>query len=161
MVQESRYRGVVLNVERYGMFFLFNSKRKNHLPTYEKLPTESKYFHGKLFRKMVDDLRLAGKAKRTVYGYLRAVQKLTDFCETAPDQLDEQAVREYLLHLIVEREVAMVATGTQTVALSGIKFFYRQTCPRDWKVLTDTKLRYASALPKVITRPLVETATNF
>jgi hypothetical protein len=51
------------------------------------------------------------------------VRKLADFCETAPDQLDEQAVREYLLHLIVEREVAMVATGTQTVALSGITFF--------------------------------------
>ena len=123
------------------------------MPTYDNLPTESKYFNGELFQKMVADLRLAGKAKRTVYGYLRAVRKLADFCETAPDQLDEQDVREYLLHLIVEREVA---TGTQTVALSGIKFFYRQTCPRDWKVLTDTKLRYASALPEVITRSQVQ-----
>ncbi len=114
------------------------------MPTYENLPTESKYFNGDLFRKMVADLRLAGKAKRTVYGYLRAVRKLADFCELAPDQLDEQDVRDYLLHLIVEREVA---TGTQTVALSGIKFFYRQTFPRDWKVLIDTKLRYVRSLP--------------
>ncbi len=123
------------------------------MPSYENLPAESKHFQGDLFQKMLDDLRLAGKAKRTVYGYLRAVRKLADFCEMAPDRLEEQDVREYLLYLIVEREVA---TGTQTVALSGIKFFYRQTCPRDWKVLTDTKLRYASALPEVITRPQVQ-----
>ena len=42
------------------------------MPTYESLPAESPFFKGNLFQKMVDDLRLAGKAKRTVYGYLRA-----------------------------------------------------------------------------------------
>jgi len=87
------------------------------MPTCESLPAESPYFNGNLFRKMVDDLRLAGKAKRTVYGYLRAVRKLADFCRKCPDQIREQDVRRYLLHLIVELEVA---TGTQTVALSGI-----------------------------------------
>lgn len=119
------------------------------MPTYESLPAQSPYFNGNLFQKMVEDLRLAGKAKRTVYGYLRAVRKLADFCRKCPDQIREQDVRRYLLHLIVELEVA---TGTQTVALSGIKFFFRTTCPRDWKVLAQTKLRYVDALPEVITR---------
>ena len=96
------------------------------MPTYESLPAESEFFKGNLFQKMVDDLRLAGKAKRTVYGYLRAVRKLADYCQKSPDQIHEQDVRQYLLHLIVELEVA---TGTQTVALSGIKFFFRTTCP--------------------------------
>ena len=123
------------------------------MPTYESLPAESKFFKGKLFQNMVDDLRLAGKAKRTVYGYLRAVRQLADFCETAPDHCDEQDVREYLLHLIVEREAA---TGTQTVALSGIKFFFRNTCPRNWNVLSQTKLRYVNSLPEVITRTQVQ-----
>jgi site-specific recombinase XerD len=122
------------------------------MPTYESLPAESKFFKGNLFRKMVDDLRLAGKAKRTVYGYLRAVRQLADYCRKSPDRLHEQDVRQYLLHLIVELEVA---SGTQTVALSGIKFFFRSTCPRDWKVLSQTKLRYIDALPEVITREQV------
>jgi hypothetical protein len=74
------------------------------MPTYESLSAESKFFKGKLYQKMVDDLRLAGKAKRTVYGYFRAVRKLAEFCETAPDLIAEQDVREYLLHLIVERQ---------------------------------------------------------
>ena len=122
------------------------------MPTYESLPSQSPHFNGNLFQKMVDDLRLAGKAKRTVYGYLRAVRKLADFCEKSPDRLREQDVRQYLLHLIVEQEVA---TGTQTVVLSGIKFFFRTTCARDWKVLTQTRLRYIDALPEVITRAQV------
>ena len=123
------------------------------MPTYDSLPAESNFFKGILFQKMADDLRLAGKAKRTVYGYLRAIRQLADFCQKSPDQLLEQDVRKYLLHLIVELEVA---TGTQTVALSGIKFFYRTTCPRDWKVLSQTKLRYIDALPEVITRDQVQ-----
>ena len=33
------------------------------MPTYNNLPAESKYFKGKLFRKMAEALRLSGKAK--------------------------------------------------------------------------------------------------
>jgi integrase len=45
-----------------------------------------------------------------------------------------------------------VASGTQTVILSGIKFFYRTTCPRKWKVLEQTKIGRVLALPEVITQ---------
>ncbi len=96
------------------------------MPTYENLPATSEYFKGKLYQKMVDDLRLAGKAKRTVYGYVRAVRKLADFHQKPLHKITEQDVREYLLHIIVEQEAA---SGTQSVALSGLKFFYRTTLP--------------------------------
>ena len=122
------------------------------MPTYENLPTPSDNFKGKLYRKMVDDLLLAGKAKRTVYGYVRAVRKLADFHQKPPNKITEQEVREYLLHLIVEQEAA---SGTQSVVLSGLKFFYRTTLPRKWKVLDQTKINYGSALPEVITQPQV------
>ena len=122
------------------------------MPTYESLPAQSPFFKGILFQKMAQDLRLAGLAKRTVYGYLRAVRQLADYSEKSPDQLDEQDLRKFLLHLIVEREVA---SGTQSVALSGIKFFFGTTLPRDWQVLKLTKLRSIAALPEVITRQQV------
>lgn len=122
------------------------------MPTYENLPTASDYFKGKLYQKMVDDLRLAGKAKRTVYGYVRAVRKLADFHQKPAQKITEQDVREYLLHLIVELEAA---SGTQSVALSGLKFFFRITLPRKWKVLDQTKINYGSALPEVITQQQV------
>ena len=122
------------------------------MPTYESLPVPSPFFKGNLYEKLLQDLRLAGKAKRTVYGYVRAVRKLAEFHRKTPDKITEQEVRRYLLHLIVEREVA---AGTQSVALSGIKFFYRTTCPRKWKVFDQTKINYVNALPEVITQAQV------
>lgn len=118
------------------------------MPTYDNLPKPSEFFKGKWYDKLVEDLRLAGMAKRTVYGYVRAIRKLCGFHRKAPDKISENDVRAYLLHQIVDLEVA---SGTQSVLLSGIKFFYRTTCPRKWKVLEQTKINYVSALPEVIT----------
>jgi hypothetical protein len=41
------------------------------MPSYHK-PASSKFFCGTLYQKMADDLRLSGKAERTVHGYLNA-----------------------------------------------------------------------------------------
>ncbi len=122
------------------------------MPTYNNLPKPSAFFKGKWYQKLVDDLRLAGLAKRTVYGYVRAIRRLADFHQKSPERLSENEVRVYLLHQIVDLEVA---SGTQSVILSGIKFFYRTTCPRKWKVLQQTKLNYTNALPEVITQDQV------
>lgn len=122
------------------------------MPTYNNLPKPSKHFHGKWYDKLVDDLRLAAMAKRTVYGYVRAVRKLCDFHQKTPDKINQSDVRKFLLHQIVDREAA---SGTQSVLLSGIKFFYRTTLPRKWKVLNQTKINYVSALPEVITQQQV------
>ena len=119
------------------------------MPTYDNLPKTSQHFKGKWFDKMVEDLQLAGKAKRTVYGYVREVRKLADFHQKSPAKITENDLRSYLLHQIIDQEVA---SGSQSVTLSGIKFFYRTTCPRKWKVLDQTKINYGSALPEVITQ---------
>ena len=120
------------------------------MPTYNNLPKTSEFFKGKWYDKMVEDLQLAGMAKRTVYGYVRAIRKLADFHQKSPVKITENDVRSYFLHQIVDLELA---SGSQSVLLSGIKFFYRTTCPRKWKVLDQTKINYISALPEVITHP--------
>lgn len=122
------------------------------MPTYNNLPKPSPFFKGKWYDKFVEDLRLAGLAKRTVYGYVRAIRKLCQHHRKSPEKISQQDVRAYLLHQIVDLEVA---TGTQSVILSGIKFFYRTTLPRKWKVLDQTKLNYVTALPEVITQTQV------
>ena len=119
------------------------------MPTYNTLPAPSKFFNGYWYDKLIEDLRLDGLAKRTVYGYVRAIRKLADYHQKSPDDISENDVRAYLLHQIVDLEVA---SGTQSVILSAIKFFYRTTLPRQWKVLDQTKINYASALPEVITQ---------
>ena len=60
------------------------------MPTYNNLPKTSKFFKGKWYHKLVEDLRLAGLAKRTVYGYVRAVRKLADFHQKSPARISEK-----------------------------------------------------------------------
>ena len=112
----------------------------------------SGYFQGKLYQQMHDDLHLAGKAQRTVNGYLRSVRQLADYCQCSPDQVSEQQLRNWLLYLKNEKEFAY---GSLRVAFSGIKFFFTRTCKRDWETLKATKLRNVKSLPEVLTRQQV------
>ena len=108
----------------------------------------STYFNGPLYKRMSDDLHLAGVSQRTHEGYLRAVRQLADFCETPPDQITEDQLRGFFLHLKNERHFAY---GSMRVAFSGIKFFYTRTCRRDWETLATMKLQSSKTLPEVLT----------
>lgn len=101
-----------------------------------------------LRERMSHDLQLRGLAKRTHDGYLREVRKLACYYMIAPDQLSEQQVGDYLLHLINDCEFA---PGSLSVAYSGIKFFYTYTEPRDWEVLKKLRLPKQKTLPSVMT----------
>jgi site-specific recombinase XerD len=125
---------------------------ENHsMASYHK-PVHSEHFHGPLYQKMTEDLHLTGKAERTVHGYLRAVRQLADHCRKAPDQISETELRRYFLHLKNKRKFAY---GSLRVALSGIRFFYQTTCPRDWNVMKMLRLKNDKTLPEVITRQQV------
>jgi len=102
-----------------------------------------------LRQRMSQDLQLRGMAPRTHDGYLREVRKLAAFYNTPPDQLTEQQVGEYLLHLIND---CNFAPGTLGVAYSGIKFFYTFTEPRDWEVLRKLRRPKQKTLPAVLTK---------
>lgn len=97
---------------------------------------------------MSQDLQLLGRAKRTHDGYLREIRKLACYYNTAPDQLTQQQVADYLLHLINDRAFA---PGSLKVTYSALKFFYGTTCPRDWEVLKKIKVPKQKTLPTVLT----------
>ncbi len=106
--------------------------------------------HGKartLRERMSADLHLRGMAQRTHDGYLREVRKLAAYYHVSPDQLTEQQVADYLLHLINDCEFA---PGSLRVAYSGIKFFYTFTEPREWQVLTKLRIPKQKTLPDVL-----------
>jgi site-specific recombinase XerD len=74
---------------------------------------------------------------------------LAQFYHASPDQLTEEQVRDYLLHLT---NVQKVARGTHTIALCGIKFFYEQTLNRTWPVLGVARPKGEKKLPVVLSR---------
>lgn len=110
--------------------------------------SKSLYFSDALRKRLSDDLHLQGMAARTVKGYVRAVQQMADFLRCAPDQVDDDQIREYFLHLKNERQLA---NGSLRVALSGIRFFFRYTCKRNFESLDRLRLQNINALPEVIT----------
>lgn len=107
-----------------------------------------RFFPAELRQRMSDDLHLTGKAQRTRNGYLRAVRQLSDFAQKSPAEVTEHEVRQFFLHLKIDRDFAY---GSLRVALSGVKFFFEHTCKRDWQIFAMLKLMNVNALPEVLT----------
>lgn len=68
--------------------------------------SHSVYFTGPLFERMGEDLHLGGMSERTHAGYLRAVRKLADYCQTSPVKITEDQLRRFFLHMKNERNYA-------------------------------------------------------
>lgn len=99
--------------------------------------------------RMLGDLLVAGMSKRTQEAYLRAVRQLQDYYNgTDPKQLSEQQVKDYQLWLRTEKRAA---PGTLRIAIGGLRFFFRHTAVRDWKVLDKFRIPTEKKLPEVLT----------
>lgn len=102
-----------------------------------------------LRQQMIHDLQLQGYADRTIEAYVRVVVQFSRHFRRSPDQLGDQHVREYLLHLTNQQKVAR---GTFTIALCGLKFFYRHTLGQDLGVLDVARPKRSKKLPVVLSR---------
>jgi len=77
-----------------------------------------------LRRRMLEDLQLRGMSERTQECYLRAVRQLADHYHKSPDLITEEEIRQYFLWM---KNVRHYSRAAITIALCGIKFFFRQT----------------------------------
>ena len=73
--------------------------------------------------RMIEDMKLAGLSPGTQATYIDAVRKLAAYYRRSPDQLSEEEVRAYILHL---RERG-AARGTFKANYYGIQYLYRYT----------------------------------
>ena len=101
-----------------------------------------------LLDRLATDLRLAGKAERTVEAYIGAVRRLGRACGKALAAIDEEDIRAYLVGMVRDD----VARGTFSINLCGIRFFYRETLGREWSVFGLARPRYDKKLPVVLSR---------
>lgn len=98
---------------------------------------------------MIEEMQLRGYAPSTIEGYVHVVAQLARHYHRSPENLGEDEVRRYLLHLTVDKKVAR---GTFSVVLGGIRFLYHKTLSREWKGLNVAKPRSAKKLPVVLSR---------
>ncbi|MCA9980806.1 MAG: site-specific integrase [Anaerolineales bacterium] len=102
-----------------------------------------------LREKMLADLQLRGLATKTQEAYIRAVRQLAAHYHKPPDQITEEELRAYFLYLKNEKQASRSA---QTIALCGIKFFYKQTLHREWQVFDLVRVPKAKTLPTVLSQ---------
>ena len=101
-----------------------------------------------LRERMTRDLQLRGLSARTQEAYLRAVRQLAAFYRLPPDQLNEEQLRDYFLHLKNHKHFA---PNSLKIAYCGIRFFFTNTLKRDWKTLQLLHVERQRRLPDVLT----------
>lgn len=86
-----------------------------------------------IYRKFYEDLKLTGKSPRTIETYEKHLQKLERFYNKTPEQINEEELRQYLLHM---KDVNHYSEAFFKQAISSFRFFYWNILNRhEWKAL--------------------------
>jgi len=101
-----------------------------------------------LRRQMIEDMQLHGYSTKTQEAYVGAVKALALHYRRSPDQLSEEDIRQFFLHLINGKRVA---SGTLRIYRYGIKFFYETTLKRTWPLFELIQPKQRKKLPVVLT----------
>jgi site-specific recombinase XerD len=107
---------------------------------------------GALREKMIEEIRLRNFSPRTEQSYVAAMVGLVKHYHRSPDQLTQDEIRCYLLHL-KERGLS---PSSRNVAISGMKFFYYQILGWDEQKLFLPPRKGMWRLPKVLSPKEVE-----
>ncbi len=100
-------------------------------------------------QRMLEDMQLKGFSERTQECYTRSVRQLAQHYNKPPDQISEEELRKYFLHI---KNVKKWKRATVTIALCGIKFFYTQTLERQWTLFDLVRPQRERRLPVILTR---------
>jgi integrase/recombinase XerD len=100
-----------------------------------------------LRQRMIEDMQLRGLSEKTQESYVRAVRQLAEHYARPPDQISEEELRQYLLHL---QNVQQVSPSTFRIALCGIKFCFQHTLGREWAILDLARPPREKKLPVVL-----------
>jgi len=104
---------------------------------------------GALRERMDQDMVLRGLASRTREAYLAAVAGLAKHYRRSPDQLSEQEVERYLLHLIEERKLSWSSTNQAACAMG---FLFHHTLKRAQGSFRIPRRKVAAKLPEILSR---------
>lgn len=107
---------------------------------------------GALRTRMIEEMKLRNFSPRTQQSYLAAVIGLVKHYRRSPDQLTQDEIRAYLLHL----EKRGLSPSSRNVAISGMKFFYHQMLGWNDKQLFIPPRKRSWQLPEVLGQKEVE-----
>jgi len=101
-----------------------------------------------LRQKLIDEIQLRGFSIHTQDSYVRSVTGLARFYHRSPDQIVDNEIKAYLLHLL---RIKKLAVSSIIVAVSALRFFFGQVLHRPTKAIEEALPR----MKKPILRPKV------
>lgn len=102
-----------------------------------------------LRQQMQSDMVLRGLAERTQESYLAAVAGVARYYHRSPDQLSQDEIQQYLLHLIEERRLAWASTNQAACAL---RFFFHVTLKQPVTTFVIPARKAPAKLPEILSR---------
>jgi len=101
-----------------------------------------------LRQKLIDEIQLRGFSPHTQDSYVRWVAGLAQFHHRSPDQLVDDEIKAYLLHLLRIRKLAV---SSLIVAVSALRFFFGHVLHRPTQAIEEALPR----MKKPVLRPKV------
>jgi site-specific recombinase XerD len=99
--------------------------------------------------KMLKDMQLRGFAPSTHRTYLKHLRNFETFFQKPAQQLGQDDLRSFLLHLITVKKVSGEYVDS---VYSALKFFYEKTLGRTWNMTEIPRLKRTKKLPVVLSR---------
>ena len=102
-----------------------------------------------LRQRYINDLRLRNCSPRTIECYVAHVAAFARHFGRSPEQLDQEDIRQYQLHL---RDVKHASWSLFNQAVCALRFFYKVTLPSPWAVEQIPYAKRPKSLPVVLSR---------
>lgn len=99
--------------------------------------------------RMVRDMTLRGFSPRTHKSYIAAVVHLARYYRRSPEQLTDEEVQAYLLHLVQHRKLAWASCS---LAVNAFRFLYHVTLGRDRTDFRVPAPKGPQKLPEILSR---------
>lgn len=99
--------------------------------------------------RMDNDMLLRGMAARTRESYVAAVARMARFYRRSPEQISEQEVQAYLLHMLQEEKLSW---STCNIAAHALRFLYHTTLGQDRTQFCIPSAKQPSRLPEVLSQ---------
>jgi len=105
---------------------------------------------GQLRDQMVMEMELRNYSKKTIEDYTRHIVWYTKYFGRSPAKLGEAEIKQYLHHLLVERELSWSYVN---VSYSALQFLYKKTLNRSWNVKNIPRPKTGLKLPEILSDP--------
>ena len=94
-----------------------------------------------LRQRFIEDLQLRNRSPKTIGAYVYHVRELARYFNQSPEQLGDDQIHRFLLHLLHHKQVSW---SSYNQAVAALRFFYGVTYPSDTVV---TRLPYGKRWP--------------